>query len=906
AINARGLRWRGRAPDAPAVGADADFGFAGTVERWAAIGDARLARGRERASLQFDGRGDARQVRLRTLRAQTPGGTLDGQGSVAWSPRLAWTFDARLAGFDPGYFAPDWSGTLAGRVHTRGQARAGDGALEAVVDVPQLAGRLRGRALQARGRFSMRPGAQARSDYAGELAMTLGASRVEARGTLTQALSVDARFEPLRLDDLLPDARGTLRGTVRLRGARDAPDVEADLQGQGITVAGYAAERFEARGMLPWRAGDGRLLLRAQGLQAGVPFATLDVDARGAVERLRLQARAGGASGAIDLDGTLRRDRARWQGELATLRLAPSRGAAWRLRAPARFAWAGRALRLERACLASDAGGALCAQADWPRRGIDVDAVALPLALAEPWLPRETDDRAWRLHGELAFDAQLRPLGAGWRGEARARSAAGGVGLGARDLVRYRDLQLTARFTAQRLQATLGAALDGGGRLDADVATGWDAYAPLAGEIALRTDELTWLELFSPDLVDPRGRLDGRFALGGTRAQPRLGGSARLSGFTAELPALGIALHDGQLRMDAQPDGSARLDGSVRTGKGVLRVDGTLGWQGEAPLRLNLRGDDVLVADTRELRAVVDPDVQVAYRVGEPLRVTGTVAVPSARLDLERLDEGVGTSPDVVVLDPVDPERGEASALELDLALRLGEDVRMDGFGLEGRVEGELRVRARPGRETTALGRLDVDGRYTAYGQELEITRGRLIWSNGPVADPILDLRAEREVGDVTAGIRVTGRASAPQAEVWSDPATSQSEALAYLALGRPLSALSGSEGRQLDAASAALTAGGSLLAAQIGARIGLDDAGVMQSRALGGSVFGIGKYLSPRLYVGYGVSLLGTGQVLTLKYLLRRGFEIEIESSTLENRASVNWRRERGGPRSEDVRETD
>jgi len=80
----------------------------------------------------------------------------------------------------------------------------------------------------------------------------------------------------------------------------------------------------------------------------------------------------------------------------------------------------------------------------------------------------------------------------------------------------------------------------------------------------------------------------------------------------------------------------------------------------------------------------------------------------------------------------------------------------------------------------------------------------------------------------------------------------------------------------------------------QLGTRIGLDDAGVMESRALGGSVLGVGKYLSPKLYVSYGVSLLGTGQVLTLKYLLRKGFDIEIESSTVENRASVNWRTEK------------
>jgi translocation and assembly module TamB len=68
----------------------------------------------------------------------------------------------------------------------------------------------------------------------------------------------------------------------------------------------------------------------------------------------------------------------------------------------------------------------------------------------------------------------------------------------------------------------------------------------------------------------------------------------------------------------------------------------------------------------------------------------------------------------------------------------------------------------------------------------------------------------------------------------------------------------------------------------------------VLESRALGGSVFGVGKYLSPKLYVGYGVSLLGTGEVLTLKYLLRKGVDIEIESSTVENRASLNLRKEK------------
>ena len=97
----------------------------------------------------------------------------------------------------------------------------------------------------------------------------------------------------------------------------------------------------------------------------------------------------------------------------------------------------------------------------------------------------------------------------------------------------------------------------------------------------------------------------------------------------------------------------------------------------------------------------------------------------------------------------------------------------------------------------------------------------------------------------------------------------------------------------QLDAAAMALGAGGNLVAQQLGARLGLDEAGISDSRNLGGATFTVGKYVSPRLFLSYGVSLIGTGQVVTLKYLLTRGFDVSVESGN-ENAASLNWRTER------------
>ena len=892
AVNARGLRWAS-ADGKTAIAGDADFGLAGKPERWAVKGQARLQRDKERALVDLAGNGNRDGMRVDALRATMPQGRLDASGDVAWTPAIKWDAKATLAGFDPGYFAPDWPGAINGTLGSHGELRDGKGLL-AHVDASRLGGTLRKRALGGRATVDVDGDA-----YKGDVALTLGKSRIDARGSIAAMLQVDATLSPLQLDDLLPDGSGVLRGTLSLRGARNTPDASVDLDGSGIAFGDYRADRISAKGRLPWSRGSGALDVVAQGLAAGVPFDDLRAQLRGSVERLQFDADAGGEIGKLALRGDAAKQGARWQGTLAALQFDPQRGAGWTLQQPAHWSWDGRNGALSQACLRSGDGGDLCANADWPRRGLDLQGNQLPLALVAPYLPERSDGRPWIFTGEADITAQLQPAGNAWRGTATLVSARGGIRNSQRtrrELVGYRDLTLQANFDPRRIEATLGAVFNDDGRIDARIATGWDDYAPLDGSLRVNTDELTWMELLSPDIVEPTGTLDADLRLSGTRAAPLIGGQGRLRQFATELPALGIALQQGDIRLDAQADGSARIAGSIRSGQGTLNVDGSLDWRSaDTPLQLRVTGKDVLLADTRQLRAVAAPDLLVRYRAGQPLQVTGTVTIPEADIHLDRLDMGVSPSPDVVVLDPVDPKVASTPlSLQLDLALAMGEAVKIDGYGLQGRLEGSLRVIQQPGRDMRGTGTLEVAGRYRAYGQNLQITRGTLLWANAEIGNPRLIVRAEREVGSVTAGIKVDGYASAPQVAVYSDPAMSESEALSYLTLGRPLSNLTGAEAQQLSASKAALNAGTGLLAAELGARIGLDDAGVTDSRALGSDVLTVGKYLSPKLYVGYGVSLLGTGQVVMLKYLLRKGFDIQIESSTVENRASVNYRKEK------------
>ena len=175
-----------------------------------------------------------------------------------------------------------------------------------------------------------------------------------------------------------------------------------------------------------------------------------------------------------------------------------------------------------------------------------------------------------------------------------------------------------------------------------------------------------------------------------------------------------------------------------------------------------------------------------------------------------------------------------------------------------------------------------------------------LLFAGTALDNPGLDIRAARSIlgasggqsdDTITAGLQIRGTALVPVLTVYSTPAMEQSEALSYLITGKPLSGLKSGEGDMLGSAARALgSAGGDLLAKGIGARTGLD-VGVSDSSALGGSAFTVGKYLSPKLYLSYGVGLFTPGEVVSLKYLFSKRWNFEAQNATTGNRAGINYR---------------
>ena len=110
---------------------------------------------------------------------------------------------------------------------------------------------------------------------------------------------------------------------------------------------------------------------------------------------------------------------------------------------------------------------------------------------------------------------------------------------------------------------------------------------------------------------------------------------------------------------------------------------------------------------------------------------------------------------------------------------------------------------------------------------------------------------ASVQVGDVTAYIRIRGRASDLEVTFDSDPELPQDEVLAQIVFGRSLTDLSPTQIARLASIAAELTGGSSPgLVDGIRAGTGLDDLDVTTD-ANGNAAVQAGKYISDEIYLG-------------------------------------------------------
>jgi translocation and assembly module TamB len=844
-------------------------------------------------------------VRIQRLTIEEPVGRLTTEGTVRLEPHLAWQLKAAAQEFNPGELAKEWQGSLSFDLDTEGEVL--EKGPRARVQLSDLRGRLRDRRVSGDGDLTLEPGMA----LVGELQVRSGRSSVRVQGESKERMDVTTVINIASLDDWLPDAKGRIDGRVRARGVWPEISLDGRITANGLSMQDAKVQQavlvanisnLQARaGNASFDAseitvGDGswsRLSVRANGDPDGH---TLTIDATGEP-----------VAGQLVVSGALKGEE--WNGTLDALQLNVVRAGRFDLQEPVPLRFADGAASIGNACFTGRRELYLCFSGERAADGAlqaKYEIRDLPLrylaALAEL-------DQSLQVRGRIEGRGDIRRDAEGALfGNASITSQSGSLasteaGNGDQEiLISYKDLSIQALLVGDAGAVTVGAVLNDSAGITGELRAGaLRSDAPtLDGNARVELPTLAPVAVFAPQLSNVTGRMEAEARIAGNTVEPQIEARVLLSGFGTDFPELGIQLRDGNIEATRSVDGVLRLEGQVSSGEGQIRVTG--GQESEDLMRFEVTGENFVVANIPAAQMRISPKLGIE-RTSERLQINGTVTVPSAHVDVQKLPArqatAVGASADVVVIDdpPAQKSAARKTPVFADVTVVLGEKVRLQGFGLDAQVAGQLVVREQPGTETVGSGQLRVTGTYKAYGQDLTIERGSLSFAGTPLNNPSLDIAAFRKIEEenVRAGLLISGTAQSPQLVVTSEPPMQEAEALSYLVTGRPLNAVGSAETDLMQSAARSLgTAAGNLLARNVGRRLGVDQLGIEKSEALGDSAFTVGEYLSPRLFLSYGVGLFTPGEVLTLRYRIAEALELEASSAPNETRTSLQWRAER------------
>ncbi|WAU74826.1 translocation/assembly module TamB domain-containing protein [Acinetobacter sp. TR11] len=433
---------------------------------------------------------------------------------------------------------------------------------------------------------------------------------------------------------------------------------------------------------------------------------------------------------------------------------------------------------------------------------------------------------------------------------------------------------------------------------------------PMRGEVAFDDVQLKVFKPFIKDVRSMAGTLALAGKINGTLTQPQFTGEMRLKNGAISMISLPVNLNNIQLYSSIRQD-SASIDGAFNSGQGVGRLKGSFDWKEDPHLALSLKGDNLLIRQAPMITAIVQPDLNLdVYPFKQQLSLRGTIDVPRARISMpETTAPVVNISPDVRVVQQGQDLLATLKAakpwdIRADMTLTLGNQVIFQGFESNIPLVGRLHLSQR-GLETAmrANGAIGVSQKVKieAYGQSLDLNRA-IARFNGPLANPTLDIDANKSVQGSMVGLRVTGTATVPNVQIYNDAGLSEQEALNALVTGRineGSSGLSNTEGFKSDVNNTIAAAGISMglggtraLTNQIGRTFGLSGLALDAQGTGDDTQVSLTGYITPDLFIRYGIGVFTPVNKLTLRYQMNRRLYLEA-SQSLERAIDVfyNWR---------------
>lgn len=756
---------------------------------------------------------------------------------------------------------------------------------------------------------------------ADNLHVSMGDNFVKMHGSeqqLTTALQIN------KLSQILPSARGMIAGGVILvNDANALPTLYIDLKADDVRTADGIVQKVNVLGKIENLAhSPSQLLVEIDDIIAfGKVVKSARIDFRGTQQNHQLSVLANGLDVATQarIDGGYDDVKGMYRGILAQGQVKSKFGLLTQ-KQPSQFAYHIKdgSIQVAPHCWqtsATKAGGTglVCLQdtLSYSSKAGNVNVVLqnLDTAVLSPALP---SDIVWKsaLNGKVQARWQH---GAVPQINAVLYSDNGRVGVTQDDTgyveMPYERVSLIAQSvpTGLKLRTDI-AGVAGRGYIDVLIDP-YKANKPIAGAMAVNEVNLAVLRPFFPNLQALSGSASMAGGVGGTLSRPLFFGNAELKGGRVAVVGVPLSLNDIELTGTIRGT-QAQLDGTFYSGEGRGTLTGYVDWQSELQAKIGVSGKQLTIDSPPMLMAQFSPDIEVIIRPPQKyVKVQGVISLPSATIrPPDASADIVAQSDDVVVIDRRltgnVAQMLKVSApwsINADIGLDLGDDVVFRGFGARLPLAGALHLTQSGRGAMQARGVVQVAKRakVDGIGQNLELNYAQIRF-NGNMLNPRLSIEGEKQIEGQTVGLRIKGTASSPEITVFNDAGLTEQQAMNALITGRISEASDAQTSEQtfrsqvtnnLAAAGLSLGLSGTHnITNQIGSALGLESLTVDASGSSSDTSVNITGYISPDLYIRYGVGVFSAESSLSMRYQLTRRIYIEATRAT-ENVVDVIYR---------------
>jgi translocation and assembly module TamB len=367
-------------------------------------------------------------------------------------------------------------------------------------------------------------------------------------------------------------------------------------------------------------------------------------------------------------------------------------------------------------------------------------------------------------------------------------------------------------------------------------------------------------QLALPGMDGIGGRFESNISLGGTLADPAFEGGFQLSNGFVQYAPIGLKLEDIEFSGQVEKRDRGKFNGKFRAGEGIGSIDGRFLFEDIENIQVDIAfsGDQLLLLNTDELKIETETDLRLGFSP-QLMQINGHIRIPSARLTPSNLLLGRVSDSEDLVIDArtagVQSETADTAAkirVHGQLEVAFGDDVFIQVPGVETNISGSVLFDWSGDPVPLAEGSYVLQGKVDVYGPVLQINNGHISFPTVPADNPLLNIRAEREIYGNTqirsAGVQVIGSLKRPVLQAYTVPVTNEDRAWTLLITGTDFD----------------------------------------QGQGVGS--FNVGTYIAPKLYVSYGISLFEDENVISARYDLKKGFGVKVTSGQRETGLDVSY----------------